>query len=145
MIILGFTGTRKGLTEEQRNLLRLKLSAPMPGSNPPLLRAYALHHGGALGADDTAHWLALELQLAVHVWPSNIPNQHATLGGEYVRHDEAPPLERNHTIVDQCDELIACPGEMEEVLRSGTWATIRYARRIGKPITIIYPDGSANG
>jgi len=32
-------------------------------------------------------------------------------------------------------------GKVEEWRGSGTWATIRYARKVGKPVTIIYPDG----
>ena len=38
--------------------------------------------------------------------------------------------------------LIACPASADEELRSGTWATIRYARRKLKRIYLILPDGT---
>jgi outer membrane protein insertion porin family len=50
------------------------------------------------------------------------------------------PLDRNRAIVDSCDVLIACPKGPEEQ-RSGTWATVRYARKQKKRIVIIWPDG----
>ena len=53
----------------------------------------------------------------------------------------ADPLARNRIIAARCDALLACPAEPDEQLRSGTWSTIRYARKAGKPITIIRPDG----
>jgi hypothetical protein len=31
---------------------------------------------------------------------------------------------------------------MNEVVRSGTWATVRYARNWEKPITLLMPDGT---
>ena len=43
-------------------------------------------------------------------------------------------------IKSETETEIACPAENKEVMRSGTWATIRYAKRIKKPITIIWPD-----
>jgi hypothetical protein len=49
-------------------------------------------------------------------------------------------LRRNHDIVDCCDILIAMPCENKEVLRSGVWATIRYAKKTGKIVFIIYPE-----
>jgi len=49
---------------------------------------------------------------------------------------------RNHKIVDICDILVAFPQTNSETVRSGTYATIRYARKCKKPIIIIYPDGS---
>lgn len=55
--------------------------------------------------------------------------------------DPLPYLARNHKIVDAVQEMLACPGEVMEQLRSGTWATIRYARRVGKPVHVILPDG----
>lgn len=56
--------------------------------------------------------------------------------------DPLPPLERNHRIVDACDVLIACPKDAQEQLRSGTWATVRYARKQGKRVIVITPDGT---
>jgi hypothetical protein len=53
-----------------------------------------------------------------------------------------PPLERNHDIVDQADVMIATPRTMQEEQRSGTWATIRYARKKGRELHIIWPDGT---
>jgi hypothetical protein len=37
--------------------------------------------------------------------------------------------------------LAACPKGPEE-RRSGTWATVRYARKTGKPVVIFWPDGT---
>jgi hypothetical protein len=51
-----------------------------------------------------------------------------------------PPLERNKLIVDNCEYMIATPKEFEHTIRSGTWATIRYAWKTKKNhITIIPP------
>jgi hypothetical protein len=55
--------------------------------------------------------------------------------------DPKPYLVRNHDMVDQSEFLIGTPGEEQEVLRSGTWATIRYARKLKRPILIILPKG----
>jgi hypothetical protein len=57
-------------------------------------------------------------------------------------HDIMPPLERNKLIVARCDLLLATPETQQEVLRSGTWATIRAARRNSKSHTIVFPDGA---
>lgn len=51
-------------------------------------------------------------------------------------------LDRNHDIVDEVDMLIATPKEYDEQLRSGTWATVRYAEKKDKTIIFIYPDGT---
>jgi hypothetical protein len=47
-----------------------------------------------------------------------------------------PFLDRNKDIVNSCDILIACPENDIEVLRSGTWSTIRYAKKINKPVLL---------
>lgn len=51
-----------------------------------------------------------------------------------------PPLLRNIDIVKGCDILIACPKGPEEQ-RSGTWSTVRYARKVKRHIVVIWPDG----
>jgi len=40
------------------------------------------------------------------------------------------------------DPLIAASANAVEHLQSGTWSTVRYARRSGRPISIIRPDGT---
>jgi hypothetical protein len=51
-------------------------------------------------------------------------------------------VERDHDIVDETDMMISFPPTNKEILRSGTWTTIRYARKKKKKLYIIYPDGS---
>jgi hypothetical protein len=55
--------------------------------------------------------------------------------------EPAPYLVRNQDIVDIAARMIATPGEMHEVLKSGTWSTVRKARRGRRPLAIIYPNG----
>jgi len=51
-----------------------------------------------------------------------------------------PYLERNHDIVDATDYLIFAPKTRHEQLRSGTWATYRYAKLMRKNILMLHPD-----
>lgn len=50
----------------------------------------------------------------------------------------------NRDIVAETDELIATPKGFQEERRSGTWATVRYALKARKPVTVIWPDGAAS-
>ena len=52
----------------------------------------------------------------------------AQMGGKFTELSPKPYLKRNHDIVDACDALIVLPKDPEKKeLRSGTWATYRYA------------------
>lgn len=139
---IGFTGTRRGLSYFQQ----LKLESHLQKIQPELL-----YHGACVGADYEADKLAAKLGIDRHAFPSNIPTKrvsetalrsHSTLDS-VLFYEPTPlaPLVRNKFIVDKCDTLIACPGEEYERLRSGTWATVRYAIKVNKPVIIIYPSG----
>ena len=128
---IGFTGTRRGMTVAQRKALRALL---LNGSGK-------LHHGDAIGADAEAHDIAVALGRGVVIHPASLPDQRAFKSAADIRSPKAP-LVRNKVIVRETSVLIAAPGERTEQLRSGTWATIRHARRLKRPIAIIYPDGS---
>ena len=108
---VGFTGTRRGLSIAQARQLRTVLYA--------LKSATEFHHGGAVGADQQA----------------------ASFVGSTLRVVEysagTDPLRRNREIVAAVDLLIAAPSEDGEQLRSGTWATVRYARQAGLPIVML--------
>jgi len=57
---------------------------------------------------------------------------------------EKPYTARNRDIVDETDQLVAAPKGLE-YLRSGSWSTVRYARKQGKPVTLVRPDGLIEG
>ena len=97
------------------------------------------HHGDCVGADAEAHAIADENNAYIVVHPPSNPKSRAFVEGYGVRLLPRPYLERNHAIVDSTDLLIATPKQTFEVRRSGTWATVRYARDIGRAITILYP------
>jgi predicted Rossmann fold nucleotide-binding protein DprA/Smf involved in DNA uptake len=51
---------------------------------------------------------------------------------EYMK--DGGPLERNRRMNEISNELMAFPKTLEEILRSGTWSTIRHARKIGNVV-----------
>lgn len=129
MTAIGFTGSRRGLTARQAANLEAALA-----------RASQLHHGDCEGADEYAHSAALKLGLRIVIHPPVNPRRRAHCSGlDVVVLHERPYLSRNRSIVDMTDELIACPDSGAERLRSGTWATVRYARLVGKPVTVLLP------
>jgi len=134
-MVISFTGTRKGMSKYQIDTF------------VKLLYEYGAQvfiHGDCVGADADAHVLAMSQGIEVLKRPCNIERQRAfTDGGRVVAEPEAP-LIRNRKIVDDGEQLIACPGTFHEEQRSGTWATIRYAKRNDKPVTIIWPDGTTS-
>lgn len=141
-MILGFTGTRIGLSPDQRWALG-DVVAALPTR---------LIHGGAVGADqEIDEWLAplfAERTISIEIYPGSPVRRDYWLDPirsyREIRHvwDVTAPLKRNRLIVKYSDHLIAYPGTMTEIARSGTWATIRYARKTGKPITIVWPNGT---
>lgn len=138
MTVLAFTGTRSGLTAGQRLALRRVLDElHRPGS--------VIHLGDAVGADAEAHRIAGEIGYVRHGHPCILRSQRAFLDYDML---ECPdhPLRRNRDMVDACPleggVLVACPSGRSEMWRgSGTWATIRYARRTGLPVIFVWPDG----
>lgn len=133
---LGFTGTQAGMSPHQRiqvlALLILYRTAPYYFSR--------FHHGDCLGADAQAHRLARALGYAIILHPPTDRKKRAFLQADCDEVREAKPyLERNQEIVDESLRLIATPKEAYEVLRSGTWSTIRRAQQKRIPIDIIAP------
>ena len=127
---VGFTGTQRGLTDYQIKVLQGLLA---------LLAGVEFHHGDCIGADSKAHSLARAAGMVIVIHPPKNPTKRAWRRGD--RETEAKDyLVRNRAIVDETDWLLACPGEGKEQLRSGTWSTVRWARRAGKRITIILPE-----
>ena len=146
---LGFTGTREGMTPLQREVVRSLLNGDArPGIAAAMVTE--LHHGDCIGSDSTAHDLALLVglpRIVVHPPSASFYRAFRTsplLPPERTRSEARPPkpyLDRDRDIVNETDRLIATPKGMTEERRSGTWATVRYARLLARPIIIVYPDG----
>jgi len=138
---LGFTGTSDLMQIAQRQALhRFILDLP---------DLTQFHHGDCISADQAAHDFVEFCTLShIVIHPPNNPRARANCykySNQKYRITVLKPkpyLERNHDIVDATEELLACPRARFEQQRSGTWATIRYARKRGKNITLILPDGS---
>lgn len=131
---VGFTGTQQGMTDAQSKVFDLELDCINEDNE--------LHHGDCIGADAQAHWFALQTWMDIVLHPPKNESKRAFCLGSNATREPKDYLIRNHDIVDETDMLVATPKEYTEQLRSGTWATIRYARKMNKPVTIVYPDGT---
>lgn len=106
-------------------------------------RTWEFHHGDCIGADSDAHAVVASLQdeVTVHIHPPINPIKRAFCVGT-IEHPAKEYLDRNRDIVDTCRCIFATPKEHEEQWQgSGTWATIRYAKKTKTRLYIIYPDG----
>jgi|TARA_R100000049_G_C1956778_1_gene114080 hypothetical protein len=149
---IGFTGAQKGMTSLQKMrfneiLLPFKLNAFRPLTE--------FHHGDCIGADEEAHnqVRACFPKTTIHIHPPKNSKKRAYSSRNeiyYYRdrqfsipniHLPKSYLERNKDIVNKTDLLIACPKSNKEELRSGTWATVRCAKKQKKQIIIIFPNG----
>lgn len=130
---VGFTGTQEGMTSLQRQFVYDEVMAMLPAE---------AHHGCCIGADYEFDRLlgATWVKAVVGHPPSNTVKMASDCHCDAFR-DPLPYLARNRNIVDETDWLIAAP-KGPEVQRSGTWSTVRYARRLGRPVTIVWPDGN---
>jgi hypothetical protein len=115
-----------------------------------LRRFYPLdeaHHGDCVGADERFHGLAFEVG-GVGCRRVGHPPSDESLRA-FCECDESrepkPYLERNRDIVDETDVLIAAPKQAEmpfSVRGQGTWSTVLYAVKQGKPVYVVLPDGT---
>lgn len=130
-IVLGFTGARWGLTPQQNEKLINKLNE--------FKNTYSqikVLHGDCVGADSQFHKICKQNKFSITIYPPKIKTMRGYNDG-YIIKEEQEFITRNHNIVDDCDILLACPKDKNEVLRSGTWATIRYAKKKNKEIILI--------
>lgn len=132
---VGFTGTQRGMTHKQKRAFgELCYSA---------IDVDVYHHGDCVGSDEDAHNIMLwDTAASIIIHPPRDESKRAFCKGAMAIRPAKEYLDRNQDIVDEVDVLIATPGEYKEQLRSGTWATIRRARKKGIPIHIILPNGT---
>jgi len=106
-----------------------------------LLGPRHVHHGCCIGADEQAHIISKSIPgLTCHLHRP-VDELQMAVGLVGVEWPPAPYLKRNRSIVRSSALLIAAPSIHEE-LRSGTGSTVRYARRLGRPIVLVWASGA---
>ena len=136
----GFTGTRDGMNVQQKEEI-IKMLQKDINDGIEIIAS----HGDCIGADKDFHdllrSLSIHIKIIIHPGYSKIDIENKLRAWcenpvEYIL-EPKPFLKRNKNIVDTCDILIGCPRTSIEDKRSGTWATIRYSKKIGKPTIIL--------
>ena len=142
---VGITGTKKGGSRRQVEGLR-RLFTDMSINSDRNKKVIELHHGDCKGVDWEAFAIANKVFRNVSL--TLITVSHPPLDGKhraFTKNDQTRKakeyLQRNMDIVDETDWMIALPDSPNEKLRSGTWATIRYAKKQNKSVIIILPSG----
>lgn len=132
---IGFTGSQLGMNDSQRAQLFLMLWHMEPEE---------FHFGDCIGSDKQAFHIVETIRpfkphsyTVIHSHPPIEPRKRAFCQAN-VTHPCKPYLIRDKEIVDVVDILIATPA-FPEIIRSGTWATIRYARKINQTRIILMP------
>lgn len=140
---LGFTGTRDITKLNDNHFENFKEYIRLNKEN-----IIEFHHGCCMGADEWAHKIVREAGIPIVLHPP-VCKDIVMEGlddlmfeqGILFRADEEY-IQRDKNIVDAVDELYGMSKSMNELQRSGTWATIRYAKKTQTPVVIVYPDGS---
>jgi len=130
--VVGFTGTRNGMTYEQREAVGKLLDDFLPEQ---------VRHGDCLGADEQFHELARERGIPVFVHPPNDNKLRAYCMAAVAVANPAAYHVRNKDIVTASAALIATPFEDTEEDKGGTWMTVKFARAKGMHIYIVWPNG----
>lgn len=137
---IGFTGTRYGMSAEQKAALVMFL---IQESAMAHTERHQFHHGDCIGADYEAAGIAYRNGYRVICHPPVDASHRAyvTINSEYRK--PKTHFARNRDIVNETELLIACPQYADPITpetRGGTAYTVNYARKQGKRIIVIRPD-----
>ena len=128
---VGIIGNRQRISGEQL----AELGRLLEELDPEELR-----HGDCVGADAAAQLVAESFGIPVTIHPPEDPEHRAFCCGTMTLPEKAY-LERSRDIVDSVEVVIALPGGHKGVATPEMSVTLDYARRRGKPLRIVYPDG----
>lgn len=138
---VGFTGTSRGMAPEQKQRV-LEFLSVIKLEHPTEVLEF--HFGLCIGADEQAAIIAKRLGFRVVAHPGT-PKDSTSMRwrSEWSESDEVrepkPFISRDRDIVDETDEMVATPVSEKEERASGTWTTVRYARKKEKKVTVLNP------
>jgi len=128
---VGFTGTREGMSNAQQEKLIERLKQLKEEFD-----IVSFHHGDCVGSDEEAATIASMLGIVTVAHPPRAAKFRAYHPSTVVRTPK-PFMVRNYDIVLECHHLFVAPRTDEEELRSGTWATYRFANACGTDVEVL--------
>lgn len=137
---IGFSGTDRGMNENQSKLLFEFLSYCFERG----FRTF--RHGDCIGSDDQAAGIAKSIGFYVIAHPgfrATKPDDTSMRAFSKHNHQVLPIkecLKRNQDIVNMSKFLLATPRQSYNVTRSGTWTTVRYATKHKKNVYLAFPN-----
>lgn len=140
--VIGFTGTRGGMTPEQKASFEAELWALPPGA--------AFHHGACVGADEEAVFLVHKVAaqtsptwVAAHPGPKTRWDSQAAREASALCHGRKDYRPRNTDIVKACDVLCAGPPDPVPRRDPDDRQHRRQPRRAGRGLLARRNDGGA--
>lgn len=142
---IGFTGSRLGKTAESDKAFRAFLAVAQPA---------VFRNGLCIGWDGQAVRIVREMFPTFKIigYPGRGMNDVADIrpDRDWAAQEmcdevmvEQSHFARNRAIVNACERMIACPAS-KVMTSGGTLYTINYAKKTGRPMAIICPDGTEN-
>jgi len=133
---IGITGSRVGMSFRQGVSFKHWLD-----SQSRITKITEFHHGDCVGVDVQAVTFVESLypEIETHSHPP-INQSLRAFHKSKVIHPEKEYLDRNKDIVNSVDVMVCFPDGPEK-LRSGTWSTIRYAKKVLKNVLVFDKDG----
>jgi hypothetical protein len=136
MIVLGFTGTRSGMSEKQRERVETIFKNYEKTETP-----VRVVHGGCVGADKEFHDLAKQYGFHITVRPGysvaspeDLSHRCEYSDADFI-YEPDTHFKRNRAIVEESNLMLATP--YNDIERGGTWYTINYARKHDYEIKIL--------
>jgi len=138
---VGITGTRYGMNSAQEIGLAQEFMSLILEIDE--FDELEVHHGCCQGVDAQVHDMARKWKFRIVGHPPIEEFNMATYLTDYAEMREPKDyLDRNQDIVNEVSRLLAFPKGMKEERRSGTWSTIRRARKAKLDHVIFWPDGT---
>lgn len=134
-IHLGFSGTRDGMIKSQRRFFEALIKKFVAKNT---FSEKFFHHGDCIGADAEAHDIVREYGFEIIIHPPLSDKFRAFKEGDVILPRKDYIL-RNHDIVNAAHLVVIVPSTNAEMLRSGTWATKRYAESQQKLWKVLKP------
>lgn len=139
-MLMGFTGTRNGMTKEQWTAVVRLVRMHQPTE---------VHHGCCLGADAEFHWIVRRelpsCRIVGHPGPDTLMQDHSVMADCDVLLPPKNHFARNRDIVEvSADGMIGAPPAEPLPAKGGTAYTVGHSWKRGRYTAVAWPSGDVD-